>query len=344
MQVEGYRIHKWGGDLAWEAFDVPEPGPGEALVRVEACAIGLTVLNWMRGDLGNDPALLPRVPGHEIIGWVETVGEGVHAPAPGDRVMAYIYLSCGYCQPCRSGQDSMCENLAGYLSVHCDGGYAPYVTLPARNLVPLPASIPTAQAVAIPDAIASPLHMVRTRAGVRVGDRVAIIGAGGGLGLHMIQLARLYGGEVAGLEIAEEKLPAVEEVGATPVHARALDRLDPALWGKDRPSVVIDLVGQRETLAWGLQALAPGGRMVLLTTFRDIDVPLDPREMVLRQLTVLGSRHASKSEYVEAAELVASGRIRPVVTQVVSPQEVGEVHRALRAGTLVGRGALTWTN
>jgi propanol-preferring alcohol dehydrogenase len=298
----------------------------------------------MRGDLGNDPSLLPRVPGHEIIGWVETVGEGVDAPAPGDRVMAYIYLSCGYCQPCRSGQDSMCDNLAGYLSVHCDGGYAPYVTLPARNLVPLPDSIPTAQAVAIPDAIASPLHMVRTRAGVRVGDRVAIIGAGGGLGLHMVQLARLYGAQVAGLEVAEEKLPAIEAAGALPVAWRAADRLDPALWGRERPSVVIDLVGQRETLAWGLGALAPGGRMVLLTTFRDIDVPVDPREMVLRQLTLLGSRHASKSEYVEAAELVATGRIRPVVSQVVPPQGVGEVHRALQKGALVGRGALLWTN
>ena len=169
-------------------------------------------------------------------------------------------------------------------------------------------------------------------------------GAGGGFGLHMIQIARLYGAEVAGLELAEAKLSAIEEAGALPVHSRAIDRLDPALWGRERPSVVIDLVGQRETLAWGLRALAPGGRMVLLTTFRDIDVPLDPREMVLRQLTLLGSRHASKSEYVEAAGLVASGRIQPVVSHVVAPQDVGEVHRALQEGTLVGRGALQWTS
>ncbi|HSJ54834.1 MAG TPA: alcohol dehydrogenase catalytic domain-containing protein, partial [Anaerolineae bacterium] len=120
MRVEGYRIHAWGGDLCWDSFEVPEPGPGQALVRVEACAIGLTVLNWMRGDLGNDPGLLPRVPGHEIVGWVAAVGPGVLVPAVGDRVVAYIYLSCGHCQPCRSGHDSMCTNLGGYLSVHCD--------------------------------------------------------------------------------------------------------------------------------------------------------------------------------------------------------------------------------
>ena len=343
MEVEGYRNHAWGGELQWESFEIPDPGPGEALVRVEACAIGLTVLNWMRGDLGNDPSLLPRVPGHEIIGWVEAVGEGVAVPAQGERVVAYIYLSCGYCQPCRSGQDSMCVNLAGYLSVHCDGGYAPYVVLPARNLLPVPTSIPAVQAVAIPDAIASSLHMCRTRAQVRPGDRVAIIGAGGGLGVHMIQIARLFGAEVAGLESVEAKFEAIEEAGGRPVNSASFDELDPSsLWDGKRPSVVIDLVGQPDSLAWGLGALAPGGRMVLPTTFRDIDFPVEPREMVLRQISLLGSRHASRSEYVEAAELVEAGHIRPVVTQVVSPQDVHKVHRALQEGSLVGRGAVQW--
>jgi D-arabinose 1-dehydrogenase-like Zn-dependent alcohol dehydrogenase len=345
MEVEGYRIHAWGGELQWESFEVPDPGPGEVLVRVEACGIGLTVLNWMRGDLGNDPALLPRVPGHEIVGWVETVGEGVLAPAPGDRVVAYVYLSCGYCQPCRSGQDSMCVNLGGYISVHCDGGYAPYVVLPARNLLPLPTSISATQAVAIPDAVVSPLHMVRTRGQVGFGDRVAIIGAGGGLGLHMVQIARLYGAEVAGLESNEQKLAVVEEVGGMPVHSAPIDKIDAgALWGGERPSVVIDLVGQPETLAWGFNALAPGGRMVLLTTFRDVDFAIDPREMVVRRLSILGSRYVTKAEIVEAAKLVEAGHVRPIVTQVVPPEGVQEVHRALQEGTLVGRGALLWTS
>jgi propanol-preferring alcohol dehydrogenase len=90
MQIEGYRIHHWGGDLHWETFTIPSPGPGEALVRVEACGIGLTVLNCIRGDLGNDPAMLPRVPGHELVGRVEVVGEGVTTLTPGQRVMAYF--------------------------------------------------------------------------------------------------------------------------------------------------------------------------------------------------------------------------------------------------------------
>jgi len=343
MKVEGYRIHAWGGDLHWESFDVGDPGPTEALVEVEACAIGLTVLNWMQGDIANDPELLPRVPGHEIVGRVRDVGEGVTSLSPGDRVVAYVYLSCGHCQSCRGGEDSMCRNLGGYLSVHCDGGYAPFVVLPAQNLLPLAESIPATDAVAIPDAIASPWHMVRTRAQVHLGDRVAVIGAGGGLGVHMIQIAQLLGAEVAGLEKEETKLSMIEDLGAVPVAVSSFEELGATELWTDGPTVVVDLVGREESLSWGLGALAPGGRMVVLTTFREIDFPVEPREMVIRQLSLLGSRYTSKAEVMEVSELVKGGLIRPVVTEVVSPDGVPQVHQALRDGTLRGRAALTWS-
>lgn len=342
MQVEGYRIHRWGGELLWEAFEVPQPGPGEVRVRVEACSIGLTVLNCMRGDLASDPDLLPRVPGHELVGRVEAAGPGVDQPAVGERVMAYFYLSCGGCQPCLAGRDSLCQDLAGWVGVHRDGGYAPYTVLPARNLLPLPEGIPAQAATAIPDAVATPLHVCRTRARVRPGDRVAVIGAGGGVGLHMVQVARLYGGEVAGLEIAQEKFAAIREAGGMPVGSADFAALDlRELWG-ERPSVVIDLVGSPTSLAWSLESLAPGGRMVVLTTFRGITLPVAPREMVFREIDLLGSRYASRAEVVEAARLVQEGSIKPVVSQVVGPEGIEEVHAMLRHGSLVGRGAVVW--
>lgn len=344
MRIEGYRIHEWGGELQWETFEIPDPGPGEVLVRVEACSIGLTVLNCIRGDLANDPALLPRVPGHEIVGRVEAVGAGVTSLAPGQRVMVYFYLACGTCHACRAGRDSRCVNLAGFVGVHCDGGYAPYTVLPAQNALPLPEAIPAAQATAIPDAIATPLHVCKTRAQVQPGDRVAVIGAGGGVGIHMVQMARLFGGRVAGLEIAESKFDTIEEVGATPVLSHSFDDVGlRGMWDGKRPTVVIDLVGTPASLEWGLGALATGGRMVVLTTFRGIDVPVSPREMVFREATLLGSRYASKAELMQAADLVAAGLIRPIVSRIVPPEKVGEAHQDLHEGTLLGRGALDWT-
>ena len=343
MRVEGYRIHQWGGPLRWERFDVPDPQAGEVLVRVEACGIGLTVLNCIRGDLANDAARLPRVPGHEIVGRVEAAGAGVTSPSVGQRVMAYFYLVCGACEACRAGHDSLCRNLAGWVGVHRDGGYAPYTVLPARNLVPLPDDIPAAQATAIPDAIATPLHVCTTRARIQPGDRVVVIGAGGGVGIHMVEMAALFGGRVAGLEASESKFDAIRRMGGTPVLSRSFDAIDltPAL-GDDTATVVIDLLGTRASLAWDVKVLALGGRLVVLTTFRDVEVAMSPRDFVLRELTVLGSRYASKADLAESATLVAAGKIHPVVSQVVPPQEIEQVHRALQDGSLIGRGAVTW--
>jgi propanol-preferring alcohol dehydrogenase len=323
---------------------VSEPRPGEVRIRVEACGIGLTALNCIRGDLANDAARLPRVPGHEIVGRVDTVGPGVDGPSVGDRVMAYFYLVCGTCDACRAGNDSLCLNLAGWVGVHRDGGYAPYTVLPAGNVIPVPDSIPAPDATAIPDAIATPLHVCKTRARLQPGDRVAVVGAGGGVGIHMVAMAALFGGRVAGLDAQEAKFDAIRRVGGLPVLSRSFDEIDlrPAFEGAP-PAVVIDLLGSRASLSWAMNVLPLGGRLVVLTTFRDVDLLVSPRDLVLRELTLFGSRYASKAELRESADLVAAGRIHPVVSHVVPPEQVEDVHRALREGTLIGRGALDWS-
>jgi len=344
MRIEGYRIHQWGGPLRWEPFDIAPPGPGDVLIRVEACGIGLTVLNCIRGDLANERATLPRVPGHELVGRVEAVGPGVTSPAVGTRVMAYFYLVCGQCEACRAGQDSLCRNLAGWVGVHRDGGYAPFTVLPAGNAVPLPESVPAAQATAIPDAIATPLHVCRTRARIQTGDRVAVVGAGGGVGIHMVGMAAHFGAHVAGLEASESKFDAIRQTGGVPVLSRSFDDIDlRRIWDGAPPTVVIDLLGSSRSLTWALQTLPLGGRLVVLTTFRDVEVRVSPRDLVLREITVLGSRYASKAELRDSAELVASGTVRPVVSHVVPPADVERVHRELQEGVLIGRGAVDWT-
>lgn len=343
MEIDGYRIHEWGGRLQWESFRIPDPGAGEALIQVEACGIGLTVLNCIRGDLGREPALLPRVPGHEIVGRVVEVGSGVEPVVPGQRVVVFFYLTCGSCHICLSGKDSLCANLAGFVGVHRDGGYAPYAVLPSRNLLSIPESLPPAAATAIPDAIATPLHVCKTQARVRPGDRVAVIGAGGGVGIHMVQMARLFGAEVIGLEKSEEKFEAIERAGGKPLLSRSFRDVDTkALWNGRRPSVVIDAVGTPESLSWALEALATGGRMIVLTTFQDVSFSVEPRKLVLQELALMGSRYASKAEVVEATELVERGLIEPVVSRAVPPQDIPEVHLSLREGTLIGRGAVLW--
>ncbi len=342
MQARGYRIHAWGGPLQWEEWEIASPTSGEVLVQVEACGIGLTVLNCIRGDLSTT-APLPRVPGHELVGRVIAVGAGVSPSLVGKRVVGYFYLTCGECEPCRLGHDAQCANMAGWLGVHRDGGYGSYTTIPAANALPIPDTVDPVLATAIPDAIATPLHVCKTRLGLTPLDRVVVIGAGGGVGIHMVQMARLFGAAVCGLDIDEQKFPAIRAAGAEPVLSREWHAVRlPEAWRGEPATAVIDLIGSPGSLRWSLDALGMGGSLAVLTTFRDRSFAVSPREMVFHELRIVGSRYASKAEVLEAARLVAEQRITPIVSRIVEPEEIERIHEALRGNTLLGRGAVRW--
>jgi D-arabinose 1-dehydrogenase-like Zn-dependent alcohol dehydrogenase len=336
--MKGYRLHEWGDTLVFEDLPAPSPGPGEVLIEVEACGVGLTVLNAMRGDLDNNPDLLPRVPGHELAGRVI----GGSSELLGRRVVAYFYLSCGRCHWCSTGWEQRCENLAGWVGVHRDGGYAQLAVLPELNAVPIADDLDPVASTVIPDALATPVHVVR-RASIGPGDRVAVIGAGGGLGIHMVQVARLTGATIAGLDVAGEKLDLVERFGAIPVDSTEISRLDGnEVFAGGLPTVVVDFIGTNDSMRWAIDALGPGGRLVQLTTFRDIAVSVTPRETVFRELSILGSRYATRAEVLQAADLLQQGQVEAVIGKTVTPSGIPELHQQLQQNRLLGRGALDW--
>jgi D-arabinose 1-dehydrogenase-like Zn-dependent alcohol dehydrogenase len=338
----GYRVHSWGAEPVWEEMAEPVPGHDEVLIEVEACSVGLTVLNCIGGDLDDDPALLPRVPGHEAVGRVISAGPGADVGLIGRRVVAYFYLVCGQCAACRDSRDPRCSELGGWVGVHEDGGYAPLMTLPSRNAIPIPDSLGPIAATVVPDAVATPVH-VAARAQIGPGDRVVVFGAGGGVGIHMVQVARHRGAAVAGFDVVDEKLAELDRLGVLPVRSNDIANIDPTSIFKDgEPTVVIDLLGTTASARWAIDGLAMGGRMVALTTFRDRPVPFESRELVFRELSLIGSRYANRSDLSEAAELVASGAVEPIIGAIGGPGDVLAMHEQLRAGTLLGRGALDW--
>jgi len=340
--MEGYLLHEWGTEPVWGEIPDPVALPGEVLVEVEACGVGLTVLNKMHGDLDNSPDLLPRVPGHELVGRVTEAGPGADPFLVGRRVVAYFYLICGRCDWCTSGSEPRCSNLGGWVGVHRDGGYAPMVALPERNVIPISDEIDPVDATVIPDAVATPVHVAQ-RAQIGPQDRVAVFGAGGGVGIHMIQVAAHHGAAVAGLDIARDKFEAIERHGAEPIDVSDLGETDPTnLFGDGAPTVVVDLIGTADTARWAIDGLATGGRLVTLTTFRNQTVPFESRELVFRELSILGSRYSHKRQVSEAADLVASGAVTPVIGSVRQPQDAPALHAAIRDHSLLGRGAIAW--
>jgi D-arabinose 1-dehydrogenase-like Zn-dependent alcohol dehydrogenase len=341
--MRGRSIARWGNSPQPIELADPEPGEGEVLVRVEACGIGLTVLNCIRGDLGDDPDDLPRVPGHELVGSVVATGPGVPAERVGRHVAAYFYLFCGACARCLAGEESLCDALEGFVGVQRDGGYAELAVLPDRNAIPLPDGLDPVLATAIPDAIATPVHVAR-RARIAPGERVAVVAAGGGVGVHMVQVARVYGAEVVGLDVAPAKLAYLrDELGVPAANSSDFGAvLLPPAW-EGTADVVVDLLGTPASLSWSLAHLSTGGRLVTLTTFRDVDFAVSPRDLVFAQSEIMGSRYASRHEIVQAARLVAEGRVSPVIGARAGIDEVEHIHDALREGRLLGRGALVWS-
>ncbi len=338
--MKGLRISRWGGPLEpFEAAD-PMPGPQELQVRVEACGIGLTVVNYSSGQYTTRPLERPIVPGHELVGRVTAVGAQADERWLGARVTAHFYLFCGECALCAGGYEPLCEHSAGTIGTARDGGYAEIALIPERNAVALPESLDPVEATVIADAVATPVHIGHL-AEIRPGDRVAVIGAGGGVGVHMAQVARMLGAEVAGLDVVEAKLAFLEEeLGVSAVDSSDFGSISLPAGFADRADVIVDFVGSAGSGEWALDRLAPNGRLVLVNTFFDRVLPVDPRRLVEAQSRVLGSRYASRREIAAAAALVAAGQVIPVIGSRVGLDGVEGVHGALLRGELLGRGAL----
>jgi len=338
--VRALVLREHGFRLSPEELPTPSPGRGEVLVRVEACGVGLTVLNYMGGRTRVHAEKLPRIPGHEFVGTVVACGPEVDAALRGRRVMAYFYLSCGACEFCRLAHEPLCRDLRGQVGVATDGGFAEYAVLPAFNALPVPEGLDPVSATVIPDAVATPFHVCR-RAGVTPQDVAVVVGAAGGVGIHMVQMLRAFGARVVGVDRAEPKLEALRSLGFEAVDAGGEDWPDQVRRALGGPATLaVDLVGRPETLERCLDLLGPRGRLAVLTTFRDVTFPVSPARLVADEVQVLGCRYASRWEVLQAARMVREGRVRPVVSEVRSLDRAAELVDRLREGTLLGRGAV----
>ena len=332
-----------GIPLTLENVADPTPGPGEAVARVLACGAGLTVHHARAGRIKVD---YPRILGHEITGEIVATGAGVGGLAPGDGVTAYFYLSCGHCRWCSINRETLCDNFGGYVGREVDGGYAEYIKLPARSFVKIPEGLDwrsnAAETAVVCDAIATPLKVTR-KARLMPTDTVAVFGAGGGLGVHMLKVARwAHARRVIAVEVMASKLEACVESGADATidasAGRVTEQLMTLTAGKG-VDVVIDFVSSAATLEAAMPALAKGGRLVTLgghgSAFR-----ANPGEMLRKEIELLGSRYASREEVVESLELVARGELWPLVTEKRPLAEAEAIHERLDQGALTGRAVL----
>lgn len=321
----------------------PTPGPGEAVARVIACGAGLTIQHTRAGRVKVD---YPRIIGHEITGVIEAVGAGVTDVKVGDPVTAYFYMTCGHCRWCRVNRETLCENFAGYLGRATDGGYAELMKAPAANFLKIPEGLDwknhPAEVGVICDAIATPVKVIR-RANVTGWDTVAVVGAGGGLGIHMLMLAKWANARVIAVDVRSDKFAACREAGADEcVNAAENDTAEALLdlTKGEGVDVVIDFVSVDQTLNAGVAALGRGGRLVTLGGSTGGKVSGATRHLLNKEATIMGSRYATKQEVIDSLDLVARGDVWPLVTDVRPMEEAEALHALVEKGEITGRAAL----
>ena len=335
-------VRNWGEAFSLEERPDPQPAPGEAVMKIRAAGVGLTLVTMRTGIFGGTT---PRIMGHELGGDIIAVGDGVENVKIGQRCAVYFYLNCGHCRWCRNGRETLCENHGGYVGVHRDGGYAEFVSLPSENFLPIPDNLDYEGAAIAADAVNTPWHCMRERAQINPHDDVMLIGAGGGVGIHGVQVAKVFGARVIAVDISEEKLELASKWGADEiVNFRAIEDLAveaKRLTDGKGVDAAIDFVGKPETFQACIDGLAVGGRAVVIGA-QPGDVKINPVNLVITEQIVTGSRHSTRAELIETMNIMARGLVTPVVGKRLHFTEVEELFEDLKEEKLLGRGALTY--
>jgi len=259
----------------------------------------------------------------------------------GDRVIVNFYVTCGRCQYCRAGRDTLCTKVRQH-GFSMDGGFAEYLKTPGVNLCKVPAHVPLEQACILGDAVATSYHAITKRARVVPGTTVALIGVGG-VGLHALQLARMAGGWIIAVDVNEARLELAKSLGADavidarrgPFHEAVRELTDGQ--GVD---VVMEFVANQQTLPSSYQSVKRAGRLVFVGYTPQLPFSVMPHELVRNELEIVGSRANTKQELQETMDLVARGRITPIVDRLFPLAEVEAAFDALREGRSLGRNVL----
>lgn len=341
MTMSAMVMREHGGPdvLHLEQLPVPEPGPGEVRVRIRAVALNHLDI-WTRKGGPAFKLTFPHLLGADIAGVVDALGPGATASV-GGKVVLQPGMSCGRCAACLGGHDNLCRSYS-ILGEHHSGGYAEYIVVPEANLAPYPERLDFAHAASSILPFLTAWQMVVHKARVAPGDTVLVHGAGSGIGVAAIQIAKLYGARVIATAGTDDKTARAKALGAdvvinyTTTDFAAECR---TLTGKRGVDAVIEHVGG-DVFAASIRAVRNGGRIVTCGATAGFHPAIDLRHIFFRQVEVLGSTMGSKADLLAVLSHVAAGRLAPVVHGTMPLARAADAHRLLENRGAFGKVVL----
>lgn len=338
--MKAVRFHEFGVPEVLKYEDVPEPKvrKDQVLLKVKACALNHLDI-WIRKGL---PGVnVPHINGSDVAGDIVEVGEYITDLKPGQRVLLAPMTFCNQCEACMRGQQNFCRQFTvlGYLN---DGGNCELMAVPRVSVVPIPTELTYDEAASVPLVFLTAWHMLMTRAQIKAGQIVLVLGAGSGVGSAAIQVAKLIGCKVITTAGDEAKMDQGRELGADYTINHYQQKISDEvkkITAKAGVDVVFEHVG-KATWDESVKSLKPGGTLVTCGNTTGFDVGLDLRFLFSRQLNLLGSYMGTMGELLEVLKFVFQGALKPVVDKTFPLREARAAHERLEKREQFGKVVL----
>ncbi|WP_337860966.1 alcohol dehydrogenase catalytic domain-containing protein [Ferroplasma sp.] len=331
--MEAGFLDKLNSEIVLRDYVPPEPGDDEVTIEQKYTGVCFRDILTQQGFFPR--VSLPVIPGHEIGGVVTKKGKNVKAFHIGDRVSSLIYIPCGKCEFCRSGNENLCPNKIAY-GEGINGGYSRYVNANERSLVKVPDNVPD-EAVPIAACVIAMLYHAIAKVGkIKKGDYVLITGAGGGVGVHAVQMVKALGGHPIAETSSKWKEEKLYKLGAEYIVSSNSD------YNKDvkkitgtGADIVLEDVGIA-TFSKSLRSLKTGGRLVVIGNLKPEPVELPLGLIILKGNSIKGSISSTREDLKKALDLSKSS-ILPVIGEKIKLSEINNGYKDMLDKKIFGR-------
>ncbi len=324
-----------GKPFSIESVPKPKIGPDEILIETRTCGICRTDIHIQDG-LAYVPEL-PHIPGHEPAGVVFELGSQVNHIQIGQRVIPYLFITCGHCRYCRTGREAQCLNVEDIIGVTSNGGFAEYFSVPARNALIIPDNVSFEAAGLVSCAVITALHAYR-RARLMVNDTAVVIGAGG-IGLILIQILKSAGIRVIAVSRSPKSLELASEYGADlTLRLGSDDTIEQAraFTGGEGAQCAFDMVGLASTMKTAAGFVTRGGQIVIIG--EEVEFPaVDSISIAQRELEIIGSRNGGIQDAIDSLKMMSAGIIQPIIDRHFTLDDFNKAMKYVRSGKAHGR-------